>query len=169
MNEYYVREKCQINLKYVNLDLYKDLLHLYNNVYSHLRLQYRIEDRNRDRNPNWVCLGHRYIELMSMYPYNVHLGTYTQLSTAPSLYYLWKLSILANTGHSIYVCKPNRILMIDEEYFNEYFCQYFLNIGPCSPNPCINAGKCHEDKGTQQGFYCTCLYNYTGPNCETRE
>lgn len=37
---------------------------------------------------------------------------------------------------------------------------------PCHPNPCMNGGTCTENGG---GYDCTCLTQYSGPNCEIDE
>lgn len=37
---------------------------------------------------------------------------------------------------------------------------------PCHPNPCMNGGTCTENGG---GYDCSCLAQYSGPNCEIDE
>ncbi|CAF1584961.1 unnamed protein product, partial [Rotaria sordida] len=38
------------------------------------------------------------------------------------------------------------------------------NSTPCSPNPCLNRGKCYKFSNT---YVCVCPPEYTGPRCES--
>ena len=49
------------------------------------------------------------------------------------------------------LCEANTTLMV-------------ADIDECSPNPCLNGGKCIDG---ENGHTCNCDAGFSGPNCET--
>lgn len=43
-----------------------------------------------------------------------------------------------------------------------------MKLGSCVNNPCQNGGTCNDDSYSPKGYFCSCLTQYYGDNCQDR-